>query len=56
MATGNLGATLVSGFGVGYLIDLGGGSWTPVFWALGALSIVSAATAALLWNAKPKGK
>jgi len=56
MATGNLGATLVSGFGVGYLLDLGQGNWAPVFWTLAALSALSAAMAALLWNAKPKGK
>ncbi len=56
MAMGNLGASLVSGFGVGMVLDRSGGNWTPVFYTLAVLSLVSAATAALLWNARPKGK
>jgi OPA family glycerol-3-phosphate transporter-like MFS transporter len=56
MAMGNLGAALVSGFGVGLILDYSGGDWKPVFYALGGISVLSAAMAAVLWNEKPKGK
>jgi len=56
MAMGNFGAALVSGFGVGLILDRSNGDWTPVFYTLSVISLVSAATAALLWNAKPKVK
>ncbi len=56
MATGNLGSALVSGAGIGYTLDQGGGSWTPVFAILAGLSVVASLMSILLWNAKPKGK
>jgi OPA family glycerol-3-phosphate transporter-like MFS transporter len=56
MAMGNLGAFLVAGFGVGLLLDMGGGSWTWVFVALSILSVMAAGMAVLLWNEKPKLK
>jgi sugar phosphate permease len=54
MATGNLGSAVVSGLGVGLLLDRFGGSFAPVFVVLAVLSALSAAAAALLWNAKPR--
>jgi len=56
MAMGNLGSAIVSGFGVGLVLDRSGGDWTPVFYALSVLSLMAAAMAALLWNARPKVK
>jgi sugar phosphate permease len=56
MAMGNLGSALVSGFGVGLILDRSGGDWSPVFLTLAVLSVLSAAMAALLWNARPKGR
>jgi OPA family glycerol-3-phosphate transporter-like MFS transporter len=54
MATGNLGAALVSGFGVGLILDNSGGDWNPVFYTLAVLSLMSAGMSAILWNEKPK--
>ena len=54
MATGNFGSALVSGFGVGYLLDLGKGDWTVVFIALSVLSVMASLMSMLLWNHKPK--
>jgi MFS transporter, OPA family, glycerol-3-phosphate transporter len=54
MGMGNLGAALVAGFGVGYILDRSGGDWNPVFYALAVLSLISAGMAAILWNERPK--
>jgi sugar phosphate permease len=52
-----LGATgsIFSGAGVGWLKDLAQGRWSIVFWVLAALSMVSAALMASIWNVRPKG-
>ena len=40
---------------IGWLLDSTGGSWSTIFTLLGFLSLASAGTASLLWNARPKG-
>jgi sugar phosphate permease len=53
MATGNFGAALVSGAGVGYILDNADGDWSYVFITLAVLSVFAAGMSALLWNHKP---
>jgi sugar phosphate permease len=60
IATGftmSLGASgsILSGAGVGKLIDLTKGNWAPLFWVLAGLALVSALLMVSIWNARPKG-
>jgi len=60
MATGFtmcLGATgaIFSGRGIGWLKDISQGHWSPVFWVLAGISLVSALLMVSIWNARPKG-
>lgn len=52
-----LGATgaIFSGAGIGLLKDIARGDWSPVFWVLAGLSVVSALLMVSIWNARPRG-
>lgn len=56
MAMGNLGSALVSGAGVGKVLDMSQGNWNPVFIILAGLSVVASLMSMLLWNQRPKAK
>jgi OPA family sugar phosphate sensor protein UhpC-like MFS transporter len=47
--------SILSGAGVGKLIDATKGNWALLFWVLGGLSLMSALLMVSIWNARPKG-
>jgi len=47
--------SILSGAGVGKLIDLTKGDWALLFWLLGGLALASALLMVSIWNARPKG-